>query len=78
MNSILSMFYNLDDSNLKPNNNNNKKHFNNNLMSTPALNQGANFKNYQNKIKNNFKTLVHLQITLTLTLINSLDNQTKF
>jgi hypothetical protein len=27
----------------------------NNLISTPALNQGTNFKNYQNKIKNNLR-----------------------
>jgi hypothetical protein len=54
------MFYNLDDSNLKPNNNNNKKHFNNNnLMSTPALNHGSNFTNYQNKIKNHVKKTIN-------------------
>jgi hypothetical protein len=59
MDSIFNMFYNLDGSNTKPNNNNNKKHFNNNLISTPALNHGANFTNYQNKIKNYTKKTIN-------------------
>ena len=53
MNSIVNMFNVLDNSieNSKSNYYGNK----NNLISTPALNQGTNFKNYQNKIKNNLR-----------------------
>jgi len=53
MNSIVNMFSVLDNSV----ENKKSKHYENknNLISTPALNQGANFKNYQNKIKNNLK-----------------------
>ena len=53
MNSIVNMFNVLDNSveNIK-----NKNYENvNNSISTPALNQGTNFKNYQNKIKNNLR-----------------------
>jgi hypothetical protein len=53
MNSIVNMFNVLDNS---VENNKNKNYENvNNLISTPALNQGTNFKNYQNKIKNNLR-----------------------
>jgi len=52
MNSIVNMFYGLDDSI----ENKKKSHSkNNSIYNTPALNQGANFKNYQHKIKNNIK-----------------------
>jgi hypothetical protein len=47
------MFYDLDNS--TENKKNTSSKYKNNLMSTPALNQGANFKNYQNKIKNKIK-----------------------
>ena len=57
MNSIVNTFYNLDNS-IK--NNNKKKRnisseYTNNLISTPALNQGNNFNSYQNKIKQKMK-----------------------
>jgi hypothetical protein len=53
MNSIVNMFNVLDNSieNPKSNYYENK----NNLISTPALNQGTNFKKYQNKIKTNLR-----------------------
>jgi hypothetical protein len=55
MNSIVNMFYGLDNSientKLQKSEYKNK----NNSVYTPALNQGINFKNYQNKIKNNIK-----------------------
>lgn len=52
MNSIVNMFYGLDNSI-----ENKKKSYSekNSIYNTPALNQGANFKNYQYKIKNNIK-----------------------
>jgi hypothetical protein len=53
MNSIVNMFSVLD--NYVENKKNKHYENKNNLISTPALNQGANFKNYQNKIKNNLK-----------------------
>jgi hypothetical protein len=53
MTSLVNMFYNLDNS--RENRNNTNAEYKNNLISTPALNQGANFKNYQNKIKNKIK-----------------------
>ena len=61
MTSLVNMFYSLDNSlhNNNSNNNNNNTHSkyknNSDLITTPALNQGTNFKNYQNKIKNNIK-----------------------
>ena len=53
MTSFTTVFYDLVNSteNKKNTNFENK----NNLISTPALNQGNNFKNYQNKIKNKIK-----------------------
>jgi hypothetical protein len=53
MTSLTTVFYDLVNSteNRKNTNFENK----NNLISTPALNQGTNFKNYQNKIKNKIK-----------------------
>ena len=53
MNSIVNMFYGLDNSN--ENSENQHSEYKNNSMYTPALNQGVNFKNYQNKIKNKIK-----------------------
>ena len=52
MTSLVNFFYDLDNSteNRKKN-----SEYTNNLISTPALNQGANFKNYQNKIINKIK-----------------------
>jgi len=55
--SLKNMFYDLDNS---MENNYEKKskissEYKNNLSSTPALNQGTNFNNYQNKIKNKIK-----------------------
>jgi hypothetical protein len=47
------MFYDLDNS--TENRKNTNSGYNNNFISTPALNQGINFKNYQNKIKNKIK-----------------------
>ena len=62
MTSLVNMFYSLDNS-LHNNNNNTNTHSkyknNSNLITTPALNQGANFKNYQNKIKNNIKKKIN-------------------
>jgi hypothetical protein len=63
------MFYSLDNSLHNSNNSNNSNSNNTNphskyknnydLITTPALNQGANFKNYQNKIKNNIKKKIN-------------------
>ena len=53
MNSIVNMFYGLDNS--IENNKVQKSEYKNNSAYTPALNQGINFKNYQNKIKNKIK-----------------------
>ena len=53
MTSLTNMFYDLDNS--TENKQNKSSEYKNNLMSTPALNQGTNFKNYQNKIKNKIK-----------------------
>ena len=50
MTSLSNMFYDLDNSTENGKNTNSK--YRNNLISTPALNQGANFKKYQNKIVN--------------------------
>ena len=54
MNSIVNMFYDLDNSSVNKMEHH-SKHKNNLIYTTPALNQGANFKNYQNKIKNIIK-----------------------
>jgi len=65
MTSLVNMFYSLDNSlhNTNNNNNSNNTHSkyknNSNSITTPALNQGANFKNYQNKIKNNIKQKIN-------------------
>ena len=62
MNSIVNMFYSLDNSlhNNNTNTNTHSKYKNNyDLITTPALNQGTNFKNYQNKIKNNIKKKIN-------------------
>ena len=48
--SLSNIFYDLDNS--TENRKNTNSGYNNNFVSTPALNQGINFKNYQNKIKN--------------------------
>jgi hypothetical protein len=61
------MFYSLDNSLHNSNNSNSNSNTNphskykNNYdsITTPALNQGANFKNYQNKIKNNIKKKIN-------------------
>ena len=53
MNSIANMFYGLDNS-IK-NTKIQKSEYKNNPEYTPALNQGMNFKKYQNKIINNIK-----------------------
>jgi hypothetical protein len=60
MTSLVNMFYNLDNS--RENRNNTNAEYKNNLISTPALNQGANFKNYQNKIKNKIKKILIMLI----------------
>ena len=49
---ILNLFNSLDNSNQNNSNKNIKKQINQNNISTPALNQGSNFNNYQNKTKN--------------------------
>jgi hypothetical protein len=54
MNTIVSMFNVLDNSSMENKKNTHYRNINT-LTSTPALNQGANFKNYQNKIKNNLR-----------------------
>ena len=53
MNSIANMFYGLDNS--IENKETQRSQHKNNSIYTPALNQGMNFKNYQNKIKNKIK-----------------------
>jgi hypothetical protein len=53
MNSIVNMFYGLDNS--IENKETQRSQHKNNSIYTPALNQGMNFKNYQNKIKNKIK-----------------------
>jgi hypothetical protein len=53
MNSIVNMFYGLDNS--IENKEIPHSEYKNNSLYTPALNQGMNFKNYQNKIKNKIK-----------------------
>jgi hypothetical protein len=53
MNSIVNMFYVLDNS--VENAESKQSKFKNTYISTPALNQGMNFKKYQNKIINNIK-----------------------
>jgi len=53
MNSIANMFYGLD--NFIENKESRHSEYKNNSLYTPALNQGQNFKNYQNKIKNKIK-----------------------
>jgi len=53
MNSIVNMFYGLDNS--IENKETRCSQYKNNSAYTPALNQGINFKNYQNKIKNKIK-----------------------
>lgn len=53
MTSLINIFYDLDNS--TETKKNTPSEYKNNLISTPALNQGANFKNYQNKIKNKIK-----------------------
>ena len=53
MNSIVNMFYGLDNS--IENKETQRSEHKNNSIYTPALNQGMNFKNYQNKIKNKIK-----------------------
>jgi len=61
MNSLVNMFYSLDNS-LHNNNHSNihSKYKNkNDFITTPALNQGSNFNNYQNKIKNNIKKKIN-------------------
>lgn len=57
MTSLVNIFFDLDNST----ENRKKPHseYKNNLLSTPALNQGANFKNYQNKIKNKIKKQIN-------------------
>ena len=51
--SLSNIFYDLDNS--TENRKKTNSQYKNNLISTPALNQGANFKNYQNKIINKIK-----------------------
>ena len=53
MNTIVNMFYGLDNS--IENKEIQHSGYINNSLYTPALNQGMNFKNYQNKIKNKIK-----------------------
>ena len=53
MNTIVNMFYGLDNS-IENKEIQHSEYINNSLY-TPALNQGMNFKNYQNKIKNKIK-----------------------
>ena len=53
MNSIANMFYGLDNS--IENKESRHSEYKNNSLYTPALNQGQNFKNYQNKIMNKTK-----------------------
>ena len=53
MNSIANMFYGLDNS--IENKESRYSEYKNNSLYTPALNQGLNFKNYQNKIMNKTK-----------------------
>ena len=63
MTSLVNMFYSLDNSLHNNNSNNSNQHSkyknNSDFITTPALNQGSNFNNYQNKIKNNIKKKIN-------------------